>query len=229
MQEMRDKSITGDVEAYDQDYYENGIATGKSCYENYRWIPELTIPMAMTLIDHLDISRTDKILDYGCSKGFLVKALRILHRNAWGVDCSRYAVANADSGVAQYIGLTSPDFRITFPKNGYQLPPVFDYCIAKDVFEHIPVEVLVKVLRTLPAVNLFVVVPLGNGERYNIPVFHMDITHIHWESMEWWESFFRECGWEVIEKTYRIEGIKDHWSHYEDGHGFFVLKNRIVM
>ena len=34
---------------YDKDYYENGVAKGISGYENYRWIPELTYPMAYTI------------------------------------------------------------------------------------------------------------------------------------------------------------------------------------
>lgn len=69
---------------YDREYFEYGVETGKSNYQNYRWIPELTIPMAMTIIDLLGIKPNESVLDYGCAKGYLVKALRMLHRNAWG-------------------------------------------------------------------------------------------------------------------------------------------------
>ena len=85
---------------YDEDYFENGIKTGKSCYENYRWLPELTIPMAMTIIDLLKIQRFETVLDFGCAKGYLVKAFKLLYRNAFGVDASPYAIANCDSEVA---------------------------------------------------------------------------------------------------------------------------------
>ncbi len=50
------------IEFYDRDYYERGLASGKSNYDNYRWIPELTFPMAMTIIDVLGIRRGDRVL-----------------------------------------------------------------------------------------------------------------------------------------------------------------------
>ncbi len=83
-------------EEFDRDYFERGIASGKSLYENYRWIPELTIPMAMTYIDTLGLKKEDRILDFGCAKGYVVKALRMLHRKAWGCDVSDYAIESSD-------------------------------------------------------------------------------------------------------------------------------------
>ena len=78
---------------YNESYFERGLESGLSLYQNYRWIPELTIPMAMTIIDFLGIKRHQTILDFGCAKGFLVKAFRLLYRSAYGVDsggiCSR--------------------------------------------------------------------------------------------------------------------------------------------
>ena len=59
---------------YDKNYYECGIESGKSLYTNYRWMPELTIPMCSRMIEHLKISSRDKILDFGCAKGYSVKA-----------------------------------------------------------------------------------------------------------------------------------------------------------
>ena len=41
-------------EKYDKDYFKNGIASGKSCYSNYRWLPELTIPMAYNIIKYCE-------------------------------------------------------------------------------------------------------------------------------------------------------------------------------
>ena len=42
---------------YDREYYEEGLESGKSAYQQYRWVPELTIPLAMTLIDYLQIKK----------------------------------------------------------------------------------------------------------------------------------------------------------------------------
>ena len=65
---------------YDKDYYECGIESGKSLYNNYRWMPELTIPFCSRIVEHLKISTEQKVLDFGCAKGYSVKAMRLLGR-----------------------------------------------------------------------------------------------------------------------------------------------------
>src|SRR3990172_9695055 len=110
-------------EQYDEAYYEGGIMTGKSLYSNYRWMPEATVPMAMTIIDALKIPRGASVLDVGCAKGYLVKALRWLGRNAYGYDVSEYAIAHCDPEVATLVSTEPPSM-------------VPEFAIAKDVLEH---------------------------------------------------------------------------------------------
>ena len=64
---------------FDENYFERGVETQTSLYQNYRWMPEQTIPMVMTIIDYLKIQRGATVLDFGCAKGFVVKAFRLLH------------------------------------------------------------------------------------------------------------------------------------------------------
>lgn len=208
---------------YDFDYFERGISTGKSGYENYRWIPELTIPMAMSIIDYLDIKRFQRVLDFGCAKGYLVKALRMLGRDAWGLDVSHYAINQVDVETKTFCGVCTEDLIVA---SNPLMPCSFEYGIAKDVFEHIEEGNLGKVLVNIPCTTLFVVVPLGNGEKYNVPAYQMDVTHITCQPLDWWKSLFEEYGWEVVRSVYRIEGIKDNWAMYEDGNGFFTLRRR---
>ena len=87
---------------YDEEYFERGIENKKSCYTNYRWIPELTIPLAFSMIEYLKISPEEKILDFGCAKGYLVKAFRLLHRQAFGYDISDYAKESAPYDVKKF-------------------------------------------------------------------------------------------------------------------------------
>ena len=112
--------------SYNKDYYENGLIKGISGYQNYRWIPELTIPMAYHLIQNLPISNNQRILDYGCAKGYLVKALRLLGFDAYGVDVSEYAIDNVDSDIRKFCSLIKKTSKKNLLYQGY------DWMIAKD-------------------------------------------------------------------------------------------------
>uniref|UniRef100_A0A6M3KHW2 Putative methyltransferase n=1 Tax=viral metagenome TaxID=1070528 RepID=A0A6M3KHW2_9ZZZZ len=212
-----------DGSIYNAEYFEYGLQTGKSAYQNYHWMPEYTIPMAMTIIDYLGIERNELVLDFGCAKGFFVKALRLLYRDAWGVDISDYALSHVDSEIRRYC----------FKKNGnmveisldYCFPTMFEYCIAKDVFEHIPEEELTEILCWIPSKFLFVIVPLGDGKEFNAPINNCDITHVNCWDINCWIEAIKKGGWCFIEQSLRVEGIKDHFfPKYPKAHGFLTFR-----
>ncbi len=200
---------------YDEDYYERGLESKKSCYSNYRWIPELTIPMAFQMIEYLNIKSSDTILDFGCAKGYLVKAFRMLYRQAYGYDISTYAKQSAPEDIKKYI--------------------IEDYCkehftwvIAKDVFEHIPYDELDDTLSSIAAVTekVFCIIPLGENGQYIIPAYELDATHIVRENMDWWKECFTRNKFKIQTATYNVAHIKDNWKQWEKGNGFFVLESR---
>lgn len=197
---------------YDQNYYERGIELGVSCYSNYRWIPELTIPMAARLVEYLKISEEDTILDFGCAKGYLVKALRLLHRKAYGFDISEYACQNVPQEVQKYIVS--------------QIDGLYSWVIAKDVFEHIAYEEIDAILKNIlkHARNLFAIIPLGKDGVYVVPAYELDKTHIIREDLDWWKAKFEDNGFEVLEASYKVKHIKENWAAYETGNGFFTLR-----
>lgn len=196
---------------YDSDYFERGLESGKSAYQNYRWEPELTIPLAMTIVDYLDIKRGQTVLDYGCAKGYLVKALRLLYREAYGFDVSKYALSQIDADTAPFC--SDPDV----------LNKQFDFVIAKDVFEHMDIDEVVEVLRKLHFKKLFAVIPLGDGKTYDAPINNLDKSHIICQSIHWWYIFFENMGFKTY-STYEIKGIKDsYYKQYPNAHGFFTL------
>ena len=203
-----------DQSFYDKDYYENGLQTWKSCYQFYQWMPEQTIPLAMTLIDKLGITKDHYILDYGCSKGFLVKAFRMLHRKAWGVDISEYALTHVPEEVKNYC-YTTDKIDLMY----------FDFCIAKDVFEHMSMLDLLKLLSNLNANKLFAIIPLGNCGKYYAESNNMDKSHVICETDDWWKEFFHNLGWEIIDFSYTIDGIKESYRAIPKAHGFFTLLN----
>ena len=93
------KTLFNPPEYFNEDYYERGAETGKSLYSHYRWMPELTIPMAHHIAKYMDLHESEKVLDFGCAKGFTVKALRLLGYKAFGVDVSQYAFDEMDAKV----------------------------------------------------------------------------------------------------------------------------------
>jgi SAM-dependent methyltransferase len=208
-------ALTSFKNIFNRDYFENGLEKGVSCYQNYRWIPELTIPMAMTIIDYLGINRHAKVLDFGCAKGYLVKAFRLLYRRAWGVDISNYAISQCDPDVRGYCVLEC---------NRKAIPKTYDFCIVKDVFEHIPEHLLPLVLEEICAEKIFAIVPLGNKDGYRAPINDHDVTHVVCKNEKWWQELFNKCGLFIEDFQFKVDGIKDsYYEKYPEAHGFFTL------
>lgn len=205
---------------YDETYYERGIEMGVSGYSNYRWLPELTIPMCKSIVNYLGLDCGSRVLDFGCAKGFVVKALRELGIDAWGVDVSEYAISHADPKTAPYLKLLTEENDCSYH--------TFDWVISKDVFEHIPYDQLDNVLGKLSNYcnKLFCVVPLGQDGKFVIPDYENDVTHIIRENKEWWVEKVKNNGFDVMFTEFRVTGIKDNWAHYPFGNLFLIAKSK---
>jgi cyclopropane fatty-acyl-phospholipid synthase-like methyltransferase len=206
---------------FDQDYYENGIITGKSCYMNYRWMPELTIKMAHHIVKHLHLDEDDKILDYGCAKGYLVKAFRILEVPACGCDISDYAIGSVDTDVRNFCRL------IEDSNNPFPFEDKFTWIMSKDVLEHMSEEEIDTFLKQayLKADKMFHVVPLGDGQKFTVPEYELDKTHKMAQTKDWWLNKFENAGWKLDLFSFDLKGIKDNWTEkYPKGNGFYILK-----
>jgi SAM-dependent methyltransferase len=201
---------------YNEDYYERGVQLGISGYTNYRWLPQLTIPMCEKIAGYLCIPKHKRILDFGCAKGYLVKGFQELGYQCDGTDISEYALSQAHPDIKNSLFL-------------YSLDNIFgrwyDTVIAKDVFEHIEPEHLSKVLLALGTITdrIFCAVPLGDEGKYFIPEYEGDITHIIRQPKDWWVEHFNKSGWKTQFFSYLLDGVKDNWSHYPKGNGFFIL------
>jgi hypothetical protein len=147
--------------------------------------------------------------------------MRLLYRDCYGVDVSEYAVGESEKRVRPYLHIINDSedlFKLPFG-NG------FNHVIAKDVFEHISKEelnIVVSCLRKISQ-NLFVVVPLGDGEKYYEPAYEFDKTHVIKEDVDWWSDLFKKSGFSIEDVRYKISGIKDNWK-CEKGNGMFILK-----
>ena len=209
---------------YDANYFLRGKESGKSLYENYRWMPNLTIPMAQTIVDHCGIQKGARVLDFGCARGYIVKALRGLGYDAFGYDTSRWAVVqNADPEVMHDV---TDNADLVFRQGA-----VYDWVIAKDVLEHVEyVEGTINKLLEVSSKGMFVVVPLstfdGRGH-YVIEEYEKDITHIQRFTLGAWVKMFLRPGW-AVEAAYRIPGVKDNYYKpgWEYGNGFITARRQ---
>lgn len=201
---------------YDEEYYERGVESGKSLYERYRWLENLTVPMCKAIAEHCEFSTEDRILDFGCAKGFVVKALRILGYNrSFGCDISTYALQNADPDVAFLLG---PPEELLAPTMQYE------WIIAKDVLEHVDnLRGTVASLMQFAKIGMFVVVPLAYGKTYAVPEYEKDVTHLHRLHLPEWAEMFMHPGWSV-EARYRLPGVKDNYAAWERGNGFLTCR-----
>ena len=205
---------------YDKEYFEKGVTSKKSCYLNYRWMPELTIPMASKIAKFLNISENENILDFGCSKGYMVKAFRLLDINAYGVDISEYAIEHADSEVKKFC-------RLIKNKDYAPIKKDFNWVITKDVLEHLTVEQISRFLKTYLkfSKNMFHVIPLGDNKKFRIKDYHLDKSHLQMNNEKWWTNLFKKNGWKTVDFNYSVKGVKDNWVEVNlKGNGFFTLE-----
>jgi len=209
---------------FNEDYYERGQQLGISGYTDYRWLPELTIPMCRSIVKYLEIKEKDLLLDFGCAKGFIVKGFNDLGYNCFGTDISQYAISKSPSDIRNKIIMFS-GYESIEKILSYSGKDKFDFIISKDVFEHIEYSEIESIVSVLSRYcnALFVVVPLALNQQYVVTEYEGDVTHIIREDMHWWLSLFIRNGFRVCEAKHQVKGIKENWSHYPKGNGFFSL------
>lgn len=94
--------------------------------------------------------RGKKVLDIGCAKGFIVKDLRDMGADAYGLDVSSYAIGQCEAEVAPY--LTIGDAR-TYLKN-YKKDE-FDVVFSLRFMECIPEEDIPGLIAQMNRISLF--------------------------------------------------------------------------
>jgi len=181
----------------------DGIKSGKSNYVNYSWLEDRTMAFARKLMDYLGIKQGSTVLDFGCSRGYTVKALRRLNVNAGGYDISEWAIQNCDPEVVGRV-----HNQIVF--NNYE------YILAKDCFEHIQQPELAKISEDLLVRlerSMLVIVPLSDwpDSPYVRKEDNQDSTHvIRWPLQEWVE-FFQKRRFDdsvVVSGSWHVPGLK---------------------
>jgi SAM-dependent methyltransferase len=201
---------------YDEDYYERGTETGKSLLNDYHYMPDRSHKEAQAVIKMLMLDSRSNVLDFGCAKGFFVQAIREYGIACDGCDISDYALSFAPVGCWD----AKPDDNWKIHAGQYT------HIYIRDVLEHMTPPQLCDTLNRLKtlAKRIFTIIPLGENGKYIVPDYGLDKSHLIAENADWWISTFDKCGWKYKQFSYRVFGIKDNWSHYPKGNGFYILK-----
>ena len=212
------KTLFNPPEYFNEDYYERGAETGKSLYSHYRWMPELTIPMAHHIAKYMDLHESEKVLDFGCAKGFTVKALRLLGYKAYGVDVSQYAYDEMDAKTGKWCGVIEPQEPLVCADGGY------DWILCKDILEHVPYDKIDEQLKVLynGGKRVMAMIPLGDGKKYIIDSYELDKSHFIREPLEWWVKKFEDAGWMIDLATHDLGPFKKNWQFAPKGNGLIT-------
>lgn len=206
-------------ETFGEDYFMRGQELGLSNYTAYSWLPELTLAMADHLKKHLHIQDGDSVYDFGCSRGYLIKALNMLGVKATGYDISRWAIENCDEGVKGLVSNTLSAGALSR-----------DFVISKDCMEHIPLSQLNQIIPKLCdscRKSLLFIVPLTaySGGAYVRKEDEMDSTHLIRYTLPDWLLLLAKLAPDfTVSGSYHIEGLKPASSQVPQSCGFFTLQ-----
>lgn len=101
---------------YGEAYFDGPREVGYGGYRyDGRWLP-----VAQDIVHHFNLKPSDRVLDVGCAKGFLVKDLMQVcpGLEAFGLDISGYALTHCEPEVAGRLMRGSAD-RLPFPDKSF--------------------------------------------------------------------------------------------------------------
>ena len=134
------------------------------------------------------LSKSMKILDYGCSVGFLIKAFKKLgYKKIFGFDISNWALKIAKKNKCKIL----KDFKGSY-----------DLGIFLDVLEHMNDKEIKKVFKKAKFKRLLVRIPCAdkNSNKFYLKVSRIDKTHINCKNKESWISLFKSFGYKSFLK-----------------------------
>lgn len=207
------------TETFGEDYFMRGAEVGVSNYTNYQWMPEQTISMARRIMDHLGIRAGHTLLDVGCARGYLVRAMRHLGVQSFGYDISKWAVAHCDPAVADFVSNKFPT-------------QYFQFIVSKDQAEHCRPKELTLLLNHLLAattVAMLLIVPLSKERDgpYVRREDNMDSTHVIRWPLEVWLDYLQEIADDhqcYVKASWDFPGVKPTSHNPLKSCGFFEIR-----
>ena len=177
-------------EWFDAGYFEHGR---KSNWKNgYHWgdFAGLFRETAQFLVTMFPEAAS--YLDAGCAKGFLVRALRELGKEAWGFDHSEWALDHAEKVARPFLQLASAE-TAEFNRS-------FDLTVAFSLLESLTEAQAIDFLRrardwTTQALVAVVLVCEDESRRQRLLANDDDLSRVTIQSRAWWRQRFLDAGW----------------------------------
>lgn len=165
------------------DYYDQTYFDGGKGYHTYSDADHFSFT-ADTIIR---LFNPKSVLDLGCAKGFLVKALREKGVKAYGVDISEYAIDCAPDDIKDFLFMhdITSGTAIEFPK--------VDLIVSMDTFEHIPEWKLDEVWKFMKKHAPSYYIKVGT---LSTPDWQHDASHITMHRLDWWQNRFPDVVFE---------------------------------
>jgi len=195
--------------AYDEKYfttanYEDYLARAERYYRTARHLNMLLAMLGRN---------AGRYVDYGCAVGHLVKGFQLCDvNNIEGYDISHWAV---EQGVRNGLPLTTNYRKV--------VQPICNVLTALDVFEHMEIDSVKKVLRAFHPETLIVRIPIcaNEGEDYVLKCSRDDPTHlIRWTKQQW-SDMFEQQGYRMVSLAlptiYCSEGVYSAIGFRDEG------------
>ena len=177
-------------EWFDADYFEHGFKSNWT--KGYHWsdFAGLFRDTAKFLVS--TFPEATSFLDAGCAKGFLVRALRELGKEAWGFDHSPWALERAEKVARPYLQLVSAE-KAEFNRS-------FDLTLAFSLLESLTEAQSLEFLRrarewTSQAFVAVVLVCEDETRRERLLASDGDLSRVTILSRASWRQRFLDAGW----------------------------------
>lgn len=183
--------MTIDPKTYNAEYYRS------SNYADYLERADRYKKTASELADLLRklglVNNDSNIVDYGCAVGFLLEGFKELgFKSLLGYEISDWAIKEGR--------LRGNDIH-TWGSFNYD-PFGVDVLTALDVFEHMPDDQIVDVVKTLAPKAILARIPSSadGGKTFHLEVSRADPTHVNCKTKEEWIRFFTDLGYRTFLK-----------------------------
>lgn len=192
--QLRAKSLTPPVpipgEWFDADYFHHGRKSNWATGYHWKDFSALFRETAEFLTTMFPEAAS--FLDAGCAKGFLVRALRELGKDAWGFDHSAWALERAEE-------LAHPFLRLA-DTTSVNFDRPFDVLLAFSLFESLTetqAEEFLRRARTWTRQALLAVILVCDSEeaKTGLRGADGDLSHITVHNREWWHALLLQSGW----------------------------------